>query len=55
MFYVHVIEYYTTINGNWRKKWQLTPDFLPEEFHGQRSLAGYNPKGRKESHMTEVT
>ena len=23
--------------------WQLTPVFLPGEFHGQRSLAGYGP------------
>ena len=28
---------------SWRRKWQLTPVFLPGEFHGQRSLAGYNP------------
>ena len=27
----------------------LTPVFLPGEFHGQRSLAGYSPWGRKES------
>ena len=25
----------------------------PGEFHGQRSLAGYSPRGRKESDMTE--
>ena len=24
-------------------KWQPTPIFLPEEFHGQRSLMGYSP------------
>ena len=30
-----------------------TPVLLPREFHGQRSLAGYNPWGRKESDMTE--
>ena len=24
----------------WRRKWQPTPVFLPEEFHGQRSLVG---------------
>ena len=24
----------------WRRKWQLTPVFLPGEFHGQRNLAG---------------
>ena len=27
--------------------------FLPGEFHGLRSLAGYNPWGHKESDMTE--
>ena len=27
----------------WRKIWQPTPVFLPGEFHGQRSLAGYSP------------
>ena len=37
----------------WRRKWQPTPIFLPEEFHGQRSLAGYNSWGHKESDMTE--
>ena len=25
----------------WRRAWQLTLVFLPGEFHGQRSLAGY--------------
>ena len=25
----------------WRRKWQPTLVFLPGEFHGQRSLAGY--------------
>ena len=37
----------------WRRKWQPTPVFLPGEFHGQRSLAGYSPWVRKESDMTE--
>ena len=37
----------------WRRKWQLTPVFLPGESHGQRSLAGYSPWGCKESDMTE--
>ena len=27
--------------------------FLPGEFHGQRSLAGYSPKGRKDLDVTE--
>ena len=36
----------------WRA-WQLTPVFLPGEFHGQRSLAGYNPCSCKKSGTTE--
>ena len=31
----------------WRRKRQPTPVFLPREVHGQRSLAGYSPWGRK--------
>ena len=31
----------------WRRKWQPTPVFLPGDSHGQRSLAGYCPWGRK--------
>ena len=27
----------------WRRKWQLTPVFLPGESHGLRSLVGYRP------------
>ena len=37
-------------NGN-----SLTPVFLPEKFHGQRNLMGYNPWGCKESDITEHT
>ena len=37
----------------WRGTWQPTPVFLPEQSHGQRSLAGYSPWGHKESHKTE--
>ena len=33
----------------WRRTWQRTPAFLPGESHGQRSLAGYRPRGRRES------
>ena len=39
----------------WRRKWQPTPVFLPEESHGQRSPVGYSPKGRKELNITKVT
>ena len=37
----------------WRRSWQPTPVFLPEKLHGQRSLAGYNPWGRKEPDTAE--
>ena len=29
------------------------PVFWPGEFHGQRNLVGYSPRGRKESDRTE--
>ena len=32
---------------------QPIPVFLPGECHGQRSLVGYSPWGRKELDMTE--
>ena len=35
------------------KKGMATPGFLPGEFHGQKSLAGYSILGRKESDTTE--
>ena len=37
----------------WRRKWQPTPVFLPGKSHGQRSLAGYSPRGHKELDTTE--
>ena len=37
----------------WSRDWLHTPVFLPGEFHGQRSMAGYSPWGRKELDMTE--
>ena len=36
-----------------RRHWLPTPVFLPGEFHGQKSLAGYSPWGCKELDMTE--
>ena len=36
----------------WRREWQHSPAFLLGESHGQRSLAGYSPKGCKESDTT---
>ena len=37
----------------WKGAWKLTPLFLPGESHGQRSLVGYSPWGRKDT--TELT
>ena len=37
----------------WRRDWLPIPVFLPEKSHGQRSLAGYSPWGRKELDTTE--
>ena len=39
--------------GPWSRKWHPTPVFLPGKFHGQRSLVGSCPWGRKESDTTE--
>ena len=35
------------------KEAEPTPVFLPGEFHGQRSLAGYSAWGHKELDITE--
>ena len=37
----------------WRMGWLLPPVFLPGKSHGQRSLEGYSPVGRRESDVTE--
>ena len=42
-------------NIPWRRKWQPTPVFLPEKFHGQRSLAGQSPWGQEELDKTAYT
>ena len=34
----------------WRRECLSTPVFLPGEFHGQRSLVGYNPWGHRVGH-----
>ena len=33
----------------WRRKWQSIAEFLPEKFHGQRSLADYSPRGHRQT------
>ena len=37
----------------WRRAWQATGVFLPGEFPGHRSPAGYSPKERKDSDTAE--
>ena len=37
----------------WRREWLPTPVFLSGEFHGQRRLEGYSPRGGKELDTTE--
>ena len=39
----------------WCRKWQPSPVFLPEKFHGQRSLVGYSPGSHKELNRAEHT
>ena len=39
----------------WRRKWQVTPVFLPRKSHGQRSLADYSPWGRERVEHNLVT
>ena len=39
--------------GTCRRQWHPTPVLLPGESHGQRSLAGCSPWGRKESDTTK--
>ena len=41
------------IPGLGRSPGEGNGNFLPEEFHGQKSLTGYSPSGGKESDMTE--
>ena len=52
---LHFTHFTHFILYHWRRKWQPTPVFLPGEPHGQRSLAGHGPWGRREPDMTEVT
>ena len=37
----------------WSRKWQPAPVFLPGNFHGQSSLAGYSPWHRTELDMIQ--
>ena len=44
---------YISIEDYLEREWQPTPVFLPWKSHGQRSLVGYSPLGRKESNTTK--
>ena len=44
---LYFIPFYDSITFHWRREWQPTPVFLPGEFHGQRSLVVYSPRGHK--------
>ena len=39
---------YSSNMKDWRRAWQPTSVFLPGDSHGQKSLMGYSPWGRKE-------
>ena len=39
----------------WRRKWQPTPVFLPDIFHGQRSLVGCSPWGCSQTRLNMHT
>ena len=43
----------SSILYRWRRKWQPTPEFMPENPRGQRCLAGYSPWDCKELDMSE--
>ena len=43
-FYYELVE---SEKVTWRRKWQLTPAFLPRNLHEWRSLVGYSPWGHK--------
>ena len=36
----------------WRRKWLPTPELLPGESHGQRSLVDHSPRGCKKLDTT---
>ena len=48
-FYFVAVSWYSP----WRRKWQPTPVFFPGKSHGWRRLAGYSPRGLKESDTAE--
>ena len=53
MWVSRIIGRFFIIRDNWRRKWLLTPVFLPGEFQGQRHMEGCSICSHKESDMTE--
>jgi len=49
---VNPLQYPRVRKISWRSKCQPTPVFSSGKPHGQRSLAGYSSRGRKESNTT---
>ena len=37
----------------WRRKWQLIPDFLPGDFHAQRSLTGKSTGSQSQTQLSD--
>jgi len=48
-----ITEIKSSLEGTRRRQWHPTPVLLPGKSHGQRSLEGCSPWGRKESDTTE--
>ena len=51
--WLHFTHFTHFILYHWRREWQPTPVFLPGKSHGQRSLVGHSPWGRKKVDTTE--
>ena len=54
-YFIFIFSYPLVRKIPWRRKQQPTPVFLPEEFHGQRSLAGCSSYSCTELDTTEMT
>ena len=52
---LHFTHFTHFILYHWRRKWQPIPVFLSAKSHGQRSLAGHGPWGRRGLDIPEVT
>ena len=53
--YMYILYKCICVYMGWRRKWQLTPVFLPGESQGQRSLVACHLWGHTESDTTEAT